>query len=204
MTKMPIDVWTDIQALNPMAKERTGYPTQKPLALFERIIKASSNEDDMVLDPFCGCATACVAAEQLNRQWIGIDISPSAEVITKIRLQEEVDAKAGLFNPYSDVHIQTESPKRTDTEKIELSIQQLPKAHVHKHTLYGQQEGRCNGGLYSLPFQNLTIDHINPCSRGGTDAIENLQLLCNHCNSVKGNQTHQELVISLREKEIVY
>ncbi|MYB63678.1 site-specific DNA-methyltransferase, partial [Candidatus Poribacteria bacterium] len=66
------DVWR-IPSLNNMAKERTGYPTQKPLALLDRIIKASSNENDVVLDPFCGCATACVAAEKLQRQWIGID-----------------------------------------------------------------------------------------------------------------------------------
>ena len=70
------DVWTDM----PIAagKERIGYPTQKPLALLERIIKASSDEGDMVLDPFCGCATACVAAERLNRQWVGIDLSSMA------------------------------------------------------------------------------------------------------------------------------
>ena len=58
-------------------KQYVGYPTQKPLALLDRIIRASSNEDDVVLDPFCGCATACVAADRLNRQWAGIDLSPS-------------------------------------------------------------------------------------------------------------------------------
>ena len=69
--------WNDV----PIAagKERTGYPTQKPLALLERIIKASSNLNDLVLDPFCGCATALVAAEKLERQWIGIDLSPKAK-----------------------------------------------------------------------------------------------------------------------------
>lgn len=67
------DVWADINYLASGAKERIGYPTQKPLALLERIIKTSSNKGDMVLDPFCGCATACVAAERLERQWIGID-----------------------------------------------------------------------------------------------------------------------------------
>ena len=64
------DYW-DIPIINPMAKERTGYPTQKPLALLERVIKASSNEGDLVLDPFCGCATTLVAAERLNREWVG-------------------------------------------------------------------------------------------------------------------------------------
>jgi len=83
--RLPFDVWI-IQALNAMSKERTGYPTQKPLALLDRIIKASSNEGDVVLDPFCGCATACVAAHNLNRQWMGIDISPKAYELVRDRI----------------------------------------------------------------------------------------------------------------------
>ena len=68
----PIDTsWDDIKPVQPRSVERVGYPTQKPLALLERIIKASSNEGDVVLDPFCGCATALIAAEKLDRQWIG-------------------------------------------------------------------------------------------------------------------------------------
>ena len=67
--KHPEDWWV-MQPIMPSSKERTGYPTQKPLTLLDRIIKASSDEGDMVLDPFCGCATACVAAERLHRQWV--------------------------------------------------------------------------------------------------------------------------------------
>ena len=81
------DIW-DIPPVRNVSKERTGYPTQKPLALLHRIIKASSNQGDIVLDPFCGCATTCVAAEQLDRQWIGIDISPNAIEIARDRLKE--------------------------------------------------------------------------------------------------------------------
>lgn len=69
------NVWTDIQPLHDVAAERLGYPTQKPLALLERIIQASSNKGDIVLDPFCGCGTAIAAAEGLQRRWIGIDIT---------------------------------------------------------------------------------------------------------------------------------
>ncbi len=79
------DVW-DIPIINPMAKERTGYPTQKPEKLLERIIKASSNEGDIILDAFCGCGTALVVAQKLNRRWLGIDISPSAIVLVSSRL----------------------------------------------------------------------------------------------------------------------
>ena len=77
MQGVPVDtIWDDVRPIPAQSTERVGYPTQKPLALLERIIKASSNEGDVVLDPFCGCATACVAAENLGRRWIGIDISP--------------------------------------------------------------------------------------------------------------------------------
>lgn len=75
---LPNDWWSDLQALNPASKERLGYPTQKPEALLERIIKTSSNEDAWILDPFCGCGTTVAVAERLNRNWIGIDISMQA------------------------------------------------------------------------------------------------------------------------------
>jgi site-specific DNA-methyltransferase (adenine-specific) len=82
------DVWTDIDRLNQTAKERLGYPTQKPLALLERIISASSNEGDLVLDPFCGCGTTVHAAQKLNRRWIGIDITHLAIHLIKRRLND--------------------------------------------------------------------------------------------------------------------
>lgn len=82
------DVWIDIPPLHNLAGERLGYPTQKPLALLERIIKASSNPNDIVMDAFCGCGTALVAAENLGRQWIGIDISPTACRVMAKRLRD--------------------------------------------------------------------------------------------------------------------
>ena len=80
------DMWSDLPELNSQAAERLGYPTQKPLALLERIIQASSNPGDLVLDPFCGCGTAVVAAQKLGRQWIGIDITHVAITVMKRRL----------------------------------------------------------------------------------------------------------------------
>lgn len=84
--KLPTDVWR-IDALNPMAAERQGYPTQKPLALLERIIQASSDTGEVVLDPFCGSGTTIVAAQSLQRRWIGIDISGIAIDLTRSRLR---------------------------------------------------------------------------------------------------------------------
>ena len=104
------DVW-EISYLNSQAKERTGYPTQKPLALLERIVKASSNENDVVLDPFCGCATTCVAAERLRRKWIGIDISIKAYELVKKRLTKE---SVNIWNPDDVVNMRTDPPQRTD------------------------------------------------------------------------------------------
>lgn len=85
---LPNDWWADIQALNPAAKERLGYPTQKPETLLERIIKASSKEGDTVLDPFCGCGTTISVAQRLNRRWIGIDITSMATTLIKNRLAD--------------------------------------------------------------------------------------------------------------------
>ncbi len=82
------DVWTDIYGVGGSAKERLGYPTQKPLALLERIIEASSNPGDVVLDPFCGCGTAVVAAQSLGRQWIGIDVTYLAIAVMQARLRD--------------------------------------------------------------------------------------------------------------------
>lgn len=82
------DVWTDIPPINSQARERLGYPTQKPEALLERIVSASSNEGDVVLDPFCGCGTATAAAERLGRRWIGIDITHLAIALIRHRLYD--------------------------------------------------------------------------------------------------------------------
>ena len=166
--------------------ERTGYPTQKPVGLLERIIRTSTNEGDMVLDPFCGCATACIAAEKLGRQWTGIDISPKAAELVKLRMVRETN----LFDQFNPI-VRTDIPKRTDTGP-------LPPYKTHKHTLYGKQEGKCAGCGHHFPFQNFTVDHIVAKSKGGTDHLENLQLLCNHCNSVKGTMDQSAFVAKLK------
>jgi len=155
-------------------RERTGYPTQKPLALLRRIIKASSNEGDMVFDPFCGCATTCVAAQVEGRQWAGIDISTKAVDLVKMRLHKELRLFA------KPIH-RRDIPQRTDLGK-------LPPARSHRHTLYGLQSGDCAGCKTHFESRHLEVDHIVARSKGGTDHIENLQLLCGNCNRIKGNR----------------
>ena len=89
------DIWLDIPSINSQAKERLGYPTQKPEALLERIIQASSNEGDVILDPFCGCGTAVAAAQKLNRQWLGIDVTHLAVALMKSRLKTAFNLDPG-------------------------------------------------------------------------------------------------------------
>lgn len=89
------NIWTDIPPIAANASERLGYPTQKPLALLERIIASSSNPGDLVLDAFCGCGTALVAAENLDRQWIGIDVSPTACRVMAQRLKDVCKLREG-------------------------------------------------------------------------------------------------------------
>ena len=191
------DVWTYLRnkkmnLLNSQAKERVGYPTQKPLALLERIIKASSNEGDLVLDPFCGCATTCVAAERLSRQWIGIDVSKKAYELVRKRLNDQQKAIGGdLFQ--EKIVYREDIPARTDVSATKTSVKEV------KHELYGRQEGRCAGCKVLFEYRNLTIYHIVPQEKGGGNNTENLQLLCGSCNRIKGKRDMSFLGARLKE-----
>ena len=146
--------------------ESTGYPTQKPLALLERIIKASSNENDIVLDPFCGCATTCIAAEKLQRQWIGIDLSPKAVELVQLRIERDLGLLAtGELKPIHrtdiptrlvpdeprQIHAETLFGTQSEIERV-LSEVELRQYRSYKHTLFGLQEGKCNGCEVLFPF----------------------------------------------------
>ena len=196
------DIINDIRPIGSQAIERLGYPTQKPLALYERIIKASSNEGDIVLDPFAGCATTCVAAERLNRQWVGVDIWDKAHEVVIKRLHDE----AGLFG---DIHYTNQIPKRTDDGqaaapylKVKQSIPEPPGRKMSRAEMYdillSQQGIKCQGcdrkfddALY------LELDHNTPRADGGPNHISNRILLCSPCNRIKA---HRFTLSGLREE----
>ena len=185
------DVW-EISYLNSQSKERTGYPTQKPLALLNRIIEASSPKRGIVFDPFCGCATTCVAADRLQRNWVGIDISPKAVELVNTRIKRD----QGLFQ---EIIARKDIPERTDV------IQLKPYNSIdNKKFLYGEQEGHCKGCGTHFEMRNLTIDHIIARSVGGTDHLDNLQLLCGNCNSIKGNRGQEYLLAKIEGRKVAY
>ena len=169
--KTPDDV-VSLPSLNTMAKERTGYPTQKPLDLLLQLLKGGSSPDSVILDPFCGCATTMVAANALGRQWAGIDLSAKAGELVKQRMQD----RGELFGK---TILRTDIPKRTD-------LGPLPRPRTHKAALYGQQAGNCNWCRTHFEIGNLEVDHVIARAAGGTDHLDNLQLLCARCNRVKG------------------
>ena len=200
----PSNLWTDIRPISPHSRERTGWRTQKPLALVERIINASSTENDLVLDPFCGCATACIAAEKLHRQWIGIDILPQAVVTLQNRAKRELqipmdDGNGQAWEDWSrNLRTEAAPPGRTD-----LTLLSPVNPQSEKEFLYANQNRRCIGCQYELPLHVLTIDHITPRSRGGLDSVGNLQLMCHTCNAIKGNRSMEYLRQRLGELGIL-
>ena len=201
--KIPEDWWTDINSLQSGVKERTGYPTQKPLALYERIIKASCNEEGTVLDPFAGCATTCVAAERLGRQWVGIDIWDKAHDLVIERLRNEKlaapDGTTDRLFTFGDITYTAEPPVRTDdgetaapflqvTERYaEPDGPKMSRAKMVEHLL-GQHGPKCQGCDRTFDdARYLQLDHNTPRSDGGINHITNRVLLCGPCNQLKSN-----------------
>jgi site-specific DNA-methyltransferase (adenine-specific) len=183
------DVW-NIPIINSQSKERTGYETQKPLALLNRIILASTNEGDIVMDPFCGCATTCVAAQHLGRKWIGIDIG---EQVVRLLVDRLTDASGAMFKDFIATKL---VPKRTD-----VTYESSDSISV-KERLYKAQKGLCNGCGKEYFIKDFEIDHIIPQAKGGGDYYENYQLLCGNCNKIKGTRPMEYLrkKIQIREE----
>lgn len=149
--KVPVgDVWTDIDRLNQTAKERLGYPTQKPLALLERIILASSRPGDVVLDPFCGCGTTVEAAQRLGRTWIGIDVAIHAIKVIEARLTERLGAVAyqleGMPRDYESA--------RQLAERDKYQFQWWANYLFNPHALREQKKGADRGIDGEIYFPN--------------------------------------------------
>ena len=200
----PGNIWVETELLlAAQSSERTGYPTQKPLALYERIIQASTSPGDLVLDPFCGCATTPIAAERLGRQWVGMDIWDQAYQIVLDRLETEglaVESRPKRGGQqvltFGDISYATTPPQRTDSGETATLVLRTPTGRgSQRYPAPRTQHGRllvdigpfCQGcgADYNFDTRVLEVDHINPRSQGGTDAYDNLTLLCPPCNKEK-------------------
>ena len=187
--------------LNTSSSERTGYPTQKPLALYDRIIRASSNEGDWVLDPFAGCATTPIAAELAGRKWIAIDLWEGAAGVLRDRLNRELKLGAGeSMALFGDANHRTDAPVRTDEGGTAAPYLATPTRGERKplmsnaeikRRLLAEFGGQCWGCTFIAPATAhdpaayLELDHVRPRSAGGPNDIHNRALLCGPCNKVK-------------------
>ena len=199
------DWWVGIQPIvSPTSRERMGYPTQKPLPLYERIIKASSTEGDIICDPFSGCATTLVAAERLNRQWVGMDIWDNAKAVVLERLEREgligKGRQAHQGNLFAkDIHFTSTPPIRTDDGetaspflRVKERVKEPEGIKMSRAEMYDflltQHGPKCQGCDRSFDDQRyLELDHNTPRADGGLNHISNRILLCGPCNRAKSN-----------------
>ena len=215
---IPGDVWTDIFPINSQARERTGYPTQKPVALAERIILASTQPGAVVLDCFAGCAYVPVAAERNGRQWIACDISPRALTVLKrqfAKFRYAVDGMQQGQTPalITDANVITRSPfdlpERTDTDPVERrDIGELPeRTYKVPASIIPEREmlefllelsdytawccgfaNRRPDGSIIRTTRNFHLDHLDPKSLQGSNQIYNRAPMCPHHNIRKNNR----------------
>lgn len=210
--------------IKPTASEKTGFPTQKPCSLYGRIIAASSNEGDMVFDPFAGCTTTLIAAERLRRKWVGIDLWDGAEKVVNDRMAKEHLAlpkaeRKDLF--VEEVTFRTDLPVKEDDEEevaphlpsINRRIHELKSWQKlsHKQIVEELEEAQSNaegliicagcGRALEAPFMEL--DHIMPKSGHGVNDISNRILLCRPCNGRKSNILTMEGLYK-ENKKVVY
>ena len=207
--------WTDIHSLGQaIGGENTGYPTQKPVALAERIIKAATDENDVVFDPFAGCAYIPVAAERNNRQWIACDISIRSLTVLKRQFKkfdysvdgETDEAKLGLSLADTFTRSPFDLPERTDADPTEMPdipklpdrpfkvpASDIPEAKMKELLLeISGYEAWCCGfanrtreGDVIRTANNFHLDHIDPKSKRGSNQIMFRAPLCQHHNNTK-------------------
>ena len=212
------DWWTDIPPIRrkggkQKAREKVMWPTQKPLQLYSRIINSVTCEGDIVMDPFCGCATTCVAAEILGRQWVGIDIWKDAPDVVRARLEAEglhapkytrrSSENKRIFLFKEDFEFTSVLPERVDDEEVVAdrlptllrkslaSWERMSNGEIRKELVNAQKDSAgwviCAGCGRQLESEFMQLDHINPKSGTGKNDLSNRILLCGPCNGKKSD-----------------
>jgi len=193
-TRQVDDFWADINMINPVAAERMGYPTQKPEALLERILLASSNEGDVVLDPFCGCGTTIAVAQRLNRRWIGIDVTCLAINLMRRRLESAFGGKAkfeviGEPAAYSEAQqLAHENPYQFQWWALDLvGARPAPEAQKKgsdkgidgRLIFHDDESGEAKQIIISVKAGHVNVSHVRDLR--GTIERESAQIGCLIC-----------------------
>jgi len=176
------NVWTDINQINPAAKERLGYPTQKPEKLLERIIKASSNKGDLILDPFCGCGTAMAIAHKVGRKWIGIDISPTAISLIEKRLEKLGTIKGKDFD---SIGMPTTLKKLKSLEPFEFQNWVINEMQAKQSKRLSGDKG-INGHYDKSIFTEPAGIQVKQSEKVGLNIIDSFETALNRKDYKKG------------------
>ena len=198
----------EMNGLGSTAKERCeGWTDQKPVALYTRLIKAVTDPGDLVIDPFCGCATTLIAAENCGRQWIGIDQTPDRVRLIKPQMEKLITSDLWKED-FQIIKRKKDFPKRTDDTPPQSKIDEFKDVLLKKQTKYeGENRYYYYCKICDHPFRReyLEIDHIEPKSNRGKWKLDNLQLLCSRCNRRKGStKTNKEVRKELGEEGLLY
>ena len=209
------DVW-EIGRLQSNDKLRTGYEDQKPTKLYKRIVEASSNPDDLVMDPFCGCGTTGYAAHHTGRQFVGCDMNPDAKrhivALFTGKHKDEVDpmlpGMVEMLLQANNIRFETTPPVRTDADESEKIVSALGKEYWRpkEKPLFTKDESKerliekwgiqcmgcgCDPSAMvpaKIAADYLEVDHIVPRSKNGPSQLTNYALLCRRCNQIKLNK----------------
>jgi DNA modification methylase len=190
------DVWTDIYPINSQAQERLGYPTQKPVALLERIISASSDEGDIVLDPFCGCGTSIHAAQKLRREWTGIDITSLAIGLIKDRIRRAFPGvEFETIGMPRDLDGARELASQDKYQFQWWAVQLIPDAHPYS----GKNKGADSGidGLFYIKPDTKTTEKGIISVKGGENV--GVSMIRDLAHVVKREKAQMGLFITLAE-----
>ena len=203
------NLWDDIEPAHVIKEEYVGYPTQKPLKLLRRIIEASTEEGDIVLDPFAGCATALVSAYETDRRWVGIDTSFVTIPLIKYRLKPRLNPKCKFRTYIKESEVEK-------TNSIEEASNRVPRRNVRSiygERLYTEANGRCqqkdsrfkcdeckvSNINKKIDYKDGDIDHIVPLNNNGTNEYDNLQFICSQSHRLKSGY---EKTVSKKSKQL--
>ncbi len=208
------DVVTTIPPVRRQDREYRGWPGQKPQALLDLLIGLSTDPEnpeisnsesakaDIVLDPFCGSGTACVAAELARRRWIGIERAPQSAAVLRHRLDVQDLPGPLVFEAV---------PGRTDLEEVpaDISSEEIPYRVIPgeleyptvRPDIYNRQGGRCQGCNHAMPEHALLVDRLESPKRGQEDSLDNLVLVCHRCRTIRMSGSLEHLELENRRRE---